>query len=385
MKSILKSFIGWCSRLGMGCAGGMEIGVVRKGAPKGEAAGRSPRPAGEEGLGRLLLVGVTWVAGVSVTRAADVGSEVHAVVLTTVAGAPTADGRITYASVPVLGGIHAGGRISSVAANRLVDLAANWSDGQFNVAAGRFYVLITSGSAIGWSGEINATLAADQALDLTSPLPAGVQAGDTYRVRHHITLASAFADLNADALQPAGNPSEADNAILFDASTKRSTTLFKSNVAGFTGWFDSSYIPDATSILRPATGWMLRRRPAAPVELVWMGVVRTEWLSRPIEPGLNLLGSASTRNSAPLSTLGLYTGNAATGVRAGETLATADRIVVIKPDGTQAQYYYSNAPGLTGWRDAEGNPAESVTFPAGSAFFLDRDLAAPGFAWLISP
>jgi len=59
--------------------------------------------------------------------------------------------------------------------------------------------------------------------------------------------------------------------------------------------------------------------------------------------------------------------------------------MVVKPDGSQAQYYYSSAAGHTGWFDATGASADGVTFPVGSAFFLDRDLNGSAFAWLINP
>jgi len=267
---------------------------------------------------RLAIFGAGLVVSSSFcSRAAEVGSEVHAAVITSIAGAPTPAGTVTYMSVPLLSGVYAGGRISSITGNRVVDSSTNWTDGLYNGNAGRYYILITSGAALGWTAEITATLGSIHALDLAQAPPSTAQVGDSYRVRRYASVDSVFSDLNATTAQAAGNPSDADNLILYDATTKRSTSLFKSNVSGFDGWFDSAYSAGGTNILPPGTGWMLRRRATASAQLFGVGVVRSEGLSRTVQPGLNLLGTVHASDSPALSNLGLYTGSPTTGVRAG--------------------------------------------------------------------
>lgn len=326
------------------------------------------------------------VAGLTPVSATEVVSETHATILATLAGASSPDpGKVAYLSAPVVHGVYAGGQISSVSGSRLADVLATWTDDQFNGSSGRFSLQLTSGAAAGWSADITATMSAVKAIDLARPVPANVVAGDKYRIRKLITVDDVFSDANASWPQAAGNPSEADNVILFNNGTKSSAILFRSAIPGYAGWFDATYQPSGDRALSPGSGWIYRRRTSAPATLVWIGVARDELLLTTIKPGLNLVGTALATASPPLAHLGLYTGNTATGLRAGNTLATADSVIAVAPDGSKFKYFYSNAEGNLGWRDEIGAVADAVSFPAGSAFFVDRNSNEPSFEWLLRP
>lgn len=318
--------------------------------------------------------------------ATEVISEVHATVVTSIAGASSPDvGKVTYLSAPLVGGVYAGGQISSRTSNQVRDDLATWTDNQFNGPSGRFSFQLTTGAAAGWATEIVTSSGPAKTLDLAASLPPQVAAGDKYRIRKLATVSDIFGGANQGLSLTAGNPSEADNVILFDSTTKSSPLLFRSRVTGFEGWFDATYHAAGDRAISPNQGWIYRRRTNTPASLIWTGVVRDEPVLTTIEPGLNLVGTALVRASPPLSDLGLYSGDPATGLMGGESLALADHVIVVAADGTKAEYFYSTLPGALGWRDRVGAMADAVTFPAGSAFFIDRTSNEPAFDWLLRP
>jgi len=336
---------------------------------------------------RLLRRGSLAVLALLCSRlnAAEVGSEVRAAVITPIAAGAAGTGTTTYLSSPVMSGIYAGGSITAVSGNRVTDTTATWTDGLYNVGPDRYYLLITSGFSAGWQSDITATLASPRSVDVARSLPASVQVGDRYQVLRHYSVDAAFSGVNATALTSAGNPTEADNILVFDAATQRTTTLFSSNFAGFVGWFDSLYSAAGATPLPAGMGWMVQRKSNVVTQVVWAGLARADSLVRTIQPGVNLIGLAVPGTSATLVNLGLYTGSLTTGVRANASAATADRVVVVNPLGTSLSYFYSNAAGQVGWRDTNGANADAVTFAGGSAFFLERDTTLPAFDWRINP
>jgi len=104
----------------------------------------------------------------------------------------------------------------------------------------------------------------------------------------------------------------------------------------------------------------------------------------PVEPGFNQVGTLKSLSPMTLNTLNLYTGNPATGIASGLNLTVSDNLLVVRPDGTTASYFYfKNNKGQEGWLDSLFNPAGNTPVPAGSAFFIKRQPVNGSFVWTI--
>jgi hypothetical protein len=103
----------------------------------------------------------------------------------------------------------------------------------------------------------------------------------------------------------------------------------------------------------------------------------------PVLPGRNLLGNVYP---VPLTLAAsrLYTGDAATGVRAG-TAANADKVLLYNGESYDTFYYQARtARNAAGWRKV-GDPttsAANVEIPAGGAIVLQRG-GRMGFNWSV--
>jgi len=320
-----------------------------------------------------------------VSHAADAVSETFGALVVPVAAATASAPATTYVSVPFLPGAYAGGSISGIEQTRITDALATWTDNQFNGASGRFYLQLTSGNAAGWWSEVAGTLAGVKVVVLSRTLPAEAQLGDQYQIRPIAKLDLLLAGPNAASLKGAGNPSEADNVVLNDASAQRLSTLFRSSVSGFEGWLNANYEAAGSSPMLPAAGWMVRRRAMLATDLLWTGAVRVTPHRVSIRPGLNLLGTLRSDAAATLDGIGLYTGNSSTGVLAAPTLTAADQVLVVSPSGAILRYFYSTDVANPGWRDASLLPASAVAFAPGSAFFVHRSDTLSSFDWVIPP
>ena len=106
----------------------------------------------------------------------------------------------------------------------------------------------------------------------------------------------------------------------------------------------------------------------------------------PVVNGLNVLGTASSMGLT-LDSSGLYTGNAATGVKPSDDPTTADEVTIYTATSQTNYFYYIGGGGfLAGWYDSGFSTATpvgaTVTIAPGTAFVLKRK-GGPNFNWTL--
>lgn len=263
------------------------------------------------------------------------------------------------------------GSAETVGANTLSDAQAVWTDNQFNGVP--HYVEIISGPAAGTTYNITGTTAATGTITVDPALASGAAAGVSFRIRKQWTIATVFGPANEAGLQP-GDVNTADLILIF-------------NGTGYDRYFYNAGWQNAAApgtdaggtVIYQDEGVLLSRKQAAPVNLALMGAVKTGQSSIPVFTGLNIVGNVY---AAPmtLASSGLYTGDPATGLAAGDG-STADQVRIF--NGTSYDIYYYQSVGFgTGWRNAAQPTvdADATPIPVGASVVIQRN-GAP-FNWI---
>lgn len=271
------------------------------------------------------------------------------------------------------------GAVTAVGSGVIFDANANWTQDQFNGTNGSFYIELESGAKI----NVLRTDSASKTLIVPVNLSVPAVAGNTYKVRKHLTVAGIFGRNNEAGLTPGQNPTEADNVLLYDAQTQQTFTYFYSSVPGFPGWYSAGYTAASEAVVKPEVGVMVRSKTSRNAVAYMHGAAKEGVNLTPIFPGYNLIGTLKSDRGLKLSELNLYTGDSGTGIAAGSNPSAADNLILILPDTTSATYFFSNYPGFVGWYDSSFKPAANVVVPAGSAFFLQRKAPRASFYWTV--
>jgi uncharacterized protein (TIGR02597 family) len=252
--------------------------------------------------------------------------------------------------------------------------------GQFNFTADghpAYFIELTSGPSTGLLDDIvsNDTTRVSTATDLTSRM-GGSQ---TYRICSHWTLGKVFGATNSVGLKGGGAASEADNIQVWDPTRQGYVTYYyKTGGLGGSGWraTTESFVEMSNAVLRVNQGVLLMRQstnnmPEVPVAgAVKLGTT----ISRVVSNGFTFAGNVYAANLA-LGQSGLYTTNAITGLKGGNSAADADTVQIWEPlTQVFATYYYNtNAPGGGGWRSASGSSdASSNVIPVGAMTIIQR-------------
>ena len=268
---------------------------------------------------------------------------------------------------------------------------APWTSGQFNGVNGSYYVEIVSTAVPARSGTLSyisatGTSTITTADNLVSPnVLAAV--GDTIRIRKDVTIGDLFGVTNTAGLLASNDPTTADEVLIYDAAT--STPYFYYNGPG-PGWYDSAFTlnpGDAAKVaIAPHQGVVIKRKAAAAISFTSNGAVKTGNTLFPVVNGLNVLGTASSMGLT-LDSSGLYTGNAATGVKPSDDPSTADEVTIYTATSQTNYFYYIGGGGfLAGWYDSGFSTATpvgaTVTIAPGTAFVLKRK-GGPNFNWTL--
>ena len=271
------------------------------------------------------------------------------------------------------------GAISALQNNTLTDTNANWINGQFGVNGVLSYVEFANG----WTADISDTSGNTKTLTLAGSLSGIAAPGDGYKIRAHSTIASLFGTNNEAGLKAGLNPAQADNILLQIPQTQQTMTIFYfSNVTTHV-WSRADFTSAANQIVYPEQGVMVKRSTSGDLTLYACGPVKVGPTVTPVDPGFNLLGTLKSATTMTLGGLNLYTGNPTTGVASGLNLSSSDNIMLVKPDGSTANYFYFKNNQAEGWVDALFNPAANTSIPAGSAFFIRRLNSNGSFDWTI--
>ena len=315
-------------------------------------------------------------------------SEVGGFNTVAVTGAGNTGARLTFTSTQFLRPARYSGVASITGAGSLHDAVAVWSEGEFNGINGPHYVEIlkvngqSTGFGVGLTRTISATSASDKTLILESPLPSGLVAPLEYRVISHWTLASAFGSNNSAGLQ-GGTALTADLVQLWKDSAYESYYFQTSGIGGV-GWRkvgDQSTDASGT-IIRQDQSLLIKRAGAATLPLVLHGWVKTGQAAMEIANGYNFVPNPFSE-ALTLGSCGLYTGNPATGIAAGNA-AGADQVMLWNGTGYDTYYYQTVGLGGSGWRKAgaQSVDAAQTKVRAGNSIIIWRK-HPDAFTWNI--
>jgi hypothetical protein len=299
---------------------------------------------------------------------------------TTLQGAVSSNAKLTTFSQRMVLPIMYAGTVSSLQNSALTDTNASWTSGEFANVASPAYAEFDNG----WMVDIAGTTSTTKSLSLAGSVGGLVAPGEAYRVRQHFTIASLFGTNNETGLKPGLNVSQADNILLVIPQTQQTMSIFYFSNAVAQGWYRADYSPAADQVVYPEQGVMVRRVGAGNVNLYVCGPIKAGVTIAPVEPGFNLMGTLKSLSPLSLSSLNLYTGDPTTGIASGLNLTVSDNLVVVQPDGSTASYFYfKDTKGHQGWFDALFNSVDNTPIPAGSAFFIKRQVPNGAFDWTI--
>lgn len=304
------------------------------------------------------------------TRAVAVNGIAGATPGTTYAGAPLAEPRLAL------------GKVASVSGSSIALEPNQWPSDL--LAGGPAYIVVTSGSAAGTAPDIVAY--SGGVLTLNEDMTGVVTVGDTLEVRRNHTIASVFDRPNAGALDGGADLASADNLQFALSDGVNFESFFKSTVSGGEGWKDASSVASGSRVIYPEQAFIVKRKAAA-TTLFQQGVANSDGGTGnggagadpvvPVQTGTNLMISPAD-GTFTLDSLGLFTGDPATGVASATSATNADRILVPQPNGTMKTYFYH---ATLGWVNSSFQPAGSLAFPPGTAFYLVRKAPRATFGW----
>lgn len=318
----------------------------------------------------ILALLVAWpFAG---APAADDGSAPVGFIRLSIAGAPAK----TLVSPSFVSPDAWAGSLSGVQGTQLSAAGAGWTPAQF---AGTHYVEIVSGDYAGlWTDII-----ANQSGTLTTndDLSGLVSAGGRIVIRKFVTLQDFLGADNRAGLKSAASLADADEVVVYKGSVPAIYWYYDGTQGGEAGWYDSQFHPAGTVIIPPGQGIVIQRKTAAPLSLVALGTVKRGPTYVAVQVTNNVVDSLSPAG-LKLRDSNLFTGDTATGVRPGSSLAAADEIVLYPATTPRIFWRYDGSEGgAPGWYDTSYQPADDVEIPAGSSFAIQRKNGAP-FFWV---
>lgn len=287
----------------------------------------------------------------------------------------------TCLAVPIVAPVSAAGIVTGKGSATLQDTNAIWTVHQFSGTNGAFYVEFDCGLM----ADIVACDAATRTLTLPDNLPPQVAVGGSYRIRKHQTLSALLGANNNAGLQAGDNPGTADGVMLVIPQTQETRNFFYSDFPGYEGWYEDNYTPANAQVVYPEQGFIVRRKHTSDVVFCVSGAVKPSSTLAPIYPGNNLVGTMSFCKSVKLCDLNLFTSDSNSGLIAGDNPNIADNVTIYTSDNRLFTYFYADVAGHAGWYDGAYDPADNVSIPAGSAFFIHRKDPRESFTWSIPP
>ncbi|TDU70683.1 uncharacterized protein (TIGR02597 family) [Prosthecobacter fusiformis] len=305
-----------------------------------------------------------------------------------VAGTGGAESKLTFAATEFLQSAKYLSVASAVGPNTLTDSSATWSDDEFNGNNGSHYVEIISvngsktGAGVGVTRSITDTEANSKTITLDEALPEGLIAPLEYRIVSHWTLAAIFGSANMAGLQ-GGSPLSADHVQLWNG-TGYDSYYYQTSGIGGTGWrkLGDQSTDASNAIIRPEQNVIIKRVGSAGLPIVLSGWVKTGQTSFDIVPGFNFVPNPYS-TAMTLASSGLYKGNAATGIAAGN-VTSADQVMLWNGSSYETFYYQTLGLGGTGWRKVgdQSMDASGASIAPGSSIILRRK-NPDRFTWAI--
>ncbi len=222
-----------------------------------------------------------------------------------------------------------------------------------------------------------AQIASNDATSVTVEAGAGANfsVAENVIIRRHVTINDYFGANNSANLlaSSAGDAEVADNINIIDEVNGGAIIVIASDALGGT-WITDAFEEAGGIAIYPDQGLQVLRRGATNLGVVQSGEV--DVLPRQI--GINAgvqIRPYDVPTATTLTTLGLYTGNPATGVVPSETGDTAEAdIVTVLSGGVPTNYFYSTIDlgGGVGWYDDGLSFVGDIDLPAGVGLIINR-------------
>jgi uncharacterized protein (TIGR02597 family) len=332
-----------------------------------------------------VVLSLVLIAGAQ-TSSSPVASEIAGFTSFEVPGTTTpGTPQLSLKSIGLVRPIEYQGIAEKIRAVTLTDSEAVWTQDQFNpvkakIGTSTHYVELTTGPLAGALFDILRTDAKRKTLTLAQVVPAkaGLKVG--FRIREYWTLASLFGAANDIGLV-AGAENEADQIWIYNG--KSYDKYFYSLGEAGLGWrrVGGGTKDEASRKLYPDDGLIMIRGADSTASTLIKGVVKTDRMLIPVRRKYNLVANIS-QTPLTLSSSQLYTGNAATGLRAGATAVTADNVILHNGSGYDIYYYQKSVRNGTGWRLSSDPLSDvgAISIAQGGAFAIQRR-GSKGFNW----
>ena len=251
---------------------------------------------------------------------------------------------------------------------------------QFTGTGNQHYFRLSNGSNAGEFSTIVANT--ENSVTLADDLNVVLATTSTFSVTPYWTLSTALPA--GGGLQGGTTPTAADTVTIYNANFVGTVYYYNSTAAQWkTGISNSDNV-----IIPPGSGLGIERKQSAPVALVLAGSVPLGTSAVDINGSVSgsatrntMVGSAYPLASRRLADIGLYTGNAATGVQGATTPTAADTVTIYNPTtGVGTVYYYNTTAGV--WRTGLTD-ASNITIPEGAAVLVARKNGRAPFTWYI--
>lgn len=289
----------------------------------------------------------------------------------------------------------AGGGVSvSFSGTTMTDTNATFTPSAFVTGSPLSHLLeITSAGSLegvmSWITSNNATQI------VTSDNLSAAGAGASYRVWKAYTMATLFGNPPASSVLGGGeSAATADSVQILDPLTNSYTNFFFKNAGkGGTGWQSSNLAitTPANYAIDPNDGLVILRKLSADGALVVNGAVKKGKTNVRVEGNgtttvLNIIANQIPVDQLTLGTSGLFTNDPATGLKGGESAATADTLLIFNAaTNAYTTFFFKNAgKGGTGWQSSDPAILSPSTYPLPSTggLLIQRKAGVP-FNWKV--
>lgn len=271
-----------------------------------------------------------------------------------------APNQFTLVGLTVHGPTLASGILDAESATSVTDNQVNFGT---LLTAGTVYVLELSDGTIqeirNWTGSVLTTPE-----DISGFVTPGTT---TYKIRKAATVSDVFGASNTFGLSPDtdGSGAGADIILIPNASNAFDSIVYF-NDGSSTGWFNLQGGEADNQLLPYADGFFVQRVPGgSPINLVVSGEVKTAKTGGVLISGYNYLNAV-----APV---GLTLGDSGLEdfLAVDETgdPATADAVLIQKPDGTYRTITFFDDGTSSGWYDDQSNLADDAALDGGFLIF----------------
>lgn len=330
-------------------------------------------------LGTLLLAAAPFAN----VWAIEAVTEPVAVIPIKVNGGTTASPTLSPIAPSLVHPVGWQGPVAAVSSTVISAPEGNWNAGEFSGSNGSHYVEILDGPNAGrWS---TITACGADTVTTAEDLSALLAVGNAIAIRKHVTLNDFLGASNTAGLQGGTSPLGADEVAIYNGAAVTTCWYLNNPVQpSKSGWYTVSGTPAGSFVIAPNQGVIVKRKTATAATFLTAGTVKSGPTALLIQPGINVIGSAAAQGMT-LAKSGLFTGNAATGVKGATSALNADQITLYS-DGVQTTYWYLAHPtnaNLSGWYNSRAQQANTVAIAPGTSLLIQRRNGGAAFQWII--